>query len=140
METSNHRYFNVIGSDPEGRLGEAPRLELRSMEESLVLALMLHVASCLEHTTKPPMELAYEITLISLTWLMVMLKLSKKQNPLKSESTVLLVPGKVARCKSLLRRARKRLALRSRSITCLDAKVITLRFIVTLEKIGKELN
>ncbi|XP_020393119.1 probable UDP-arabinose 4-epimerase 3-like isoform X3 [Zea mays] len=24
-----HRYFNVIGSDPEGRLGEAPRPELR---------------------------------------------------------------------------------------------------------------
>lgn len=23
------RYFNVIGSDPEGRLGEAPRPELR---------------------------------------------------------------------------------------------------------------
>lgn len=23
------RYFNVIGSDPEGRLGEAPRAELR---------------------------------------------------------------------------------------------------------------
>ncbi|CAH8387839.1 unnamed protein product [Eruca vesicaria subsp. sativa] len=35
----------------------------------------------------------------------------------------MLVPGKyLARCKSLLRRARKRLALRSRSITCLDAK------------------
>ena len=27
LETS--RYFNVIGSDPEGRLGEAPRPELR---------------------------------------------------------------------------------------------------------------
>ena len=26
---SNSRYFNVIGSDPEGRLGEAPRPELR---------------------------------------------------------------------------------------------------------------
>lgn len=25
----NFRYFNVIGSDPEGRLGEAPRPELR---------------------------------------------------------------------------------------------------------------
>jgi hypothetical protein len=25
----NVRYFNVIGSDPEGRLGEAPRPELR---------------------------------------------------------------------------------------------------------------
>jgi len=24
-----HRYFNVIGSDPEGRLGEAPKPELR---------------------------------------------------------------------------------------------------------------
>lgn len=24
-----YRYFNVIGSDPEGRLGEAPRPELR---------------------------------------------------------------------------------------------------------------
>ena len=24
-----HRYFNVIGSDPDGRLGEAPRPELR---------------------------------------------------------------------------------------------------------------
>jgi hypothetical protein len=24
-----HRYFNVIGSDPKGRLGEAPRPELR---------------------------------------------------------------------------------------------------------------
>lgn len=26
---SNFRYFNVIGSDPDGRLGEAPRPELR---------------------------------------------------------------------------------------------------------------
>jgi hypothetical protein len=25
----NFRYFNVIGSDPDGRLGEAPRPELR---------------------------------------------------------------------------------------------------------------
>lgn len=24
-----YRYFNVIGSDPEGRLGESPRPELR---------------------------------------------------------------------------------------------------------------
>lgn len=27
--SSVFRYFNVIGSDPEGRLGEAPRPELR---------------------------------------------------------------------------------------------------------------
>ena len=26
---STFRYFNVIGSDPDGRLGEAPRPELR---------------------------------------------------------------------------------------------------------------
>ena len=47
-----------------------------------------------EQTTKPPMELAYGTTLMSLTWLMLMLKLSKKQNLAKSESTM-LVPGKV---------------------------------------------
>lgn len=31
VNNSSHyiRYFNVIGSDPEGRLGEAPRPELR---------------------------------------------------------------------------------------------------------------
>ena len=31
FEAAILRYFNVIGSDPQGRIGEAPRPELRSM-------------------------------------------------------------------------------------------------------------
>lgn len=71
-----------------------------SFQPSLIIDLHLtflflwFIPRSKEQTTKPLMELAYGIILMSLTWLMLMLKLFKRQNPEKSESTM-LAPGKV---------------------------------------------
>lgn len=98
----------MIGSDPEGRLGEAPRPELREHGrisgacfdaargiipglqvfialfslrnhhiESLFVYLVF-IGRLKEQTTRLLMGLVYVITLMSPTWLMLMLKLLKR--------------------------------------------------------------